>query len=293
MIISLKKLDIFFFAFILLTSLVIVIGWNTVVNPFNLLIIRLAIVLIVLVLIAIDEKTGNKIIQLIRNTYPLILTGYFYQETAFYNKFLFSDFDPLLEKMDFTLFGFQPSLVFSERFSNMLFSELMYFGYFSFYLLIITLVIVFYFFKNDNFLETIFYFTSSLYLFYIFFAFFPSAGPQFYYPWPENALPKAYFFDKIMHIIQHVGEQPTGAFPSSHVGISIIFLILVRKASELVYWISIPIVFLLILATVYIKAHFVVDVIGGVLFVPVVLYLSKRIYEIIPEKSFKALLGKE
>lgn len=290
MIITLKKLDIFFFAFVLFTSLLIVVGWSKVVNPLELLMVRLAIILVAFLLLVIDKKTENKIIRIIRYTYPLILTGYFYQETAFYNKFLFSDLDPLLEKMDFVLFGSQPSLVFSEYFSNLLISELMYFGYFSFYLLIITLVMVFYFFKNDKFHEVVFYFTSSLYLFYLFFVFFPSAGPQFYYSWPENALPKAYIFDKLMHIIQHVGEQPTGAFPSSHVGISIIFLILIRKASVLVYWISIPIVFLLILATVYIKAHFVVDVIGGVLFAPIFLYLSKRIYRSIPEKSLKSFL---
>ncbi len=287
MIFYLKKLDIFFFTFVLLTSLLIVAGWSKVVNPIELLTVRVVIILVVFVLLAIDKKTENRIIQLIRNTYPLILTGYFYQETAFYNKFLFSDLDPLLEKVDFALFGFQPSLIFSERATSLLFSELMYFGYFSFYLLIITFVMVFYFFKNDKFLETVFYFTSSFYLFYLFFAFISSAGPQFYYPSPENVLPKAFIFDKIMHFIQHVGEQPTGAFPSSHVGISIIFLILMRKASELIYWISIPIVFLLILATIYIKAHFVVDVIGGILFAPIILYLSKQIYGIIPEKQFK------
>ena len=287
MIFSLKKLDIFFFVFILLTSLLIMVGWNKAENPLDLLLIRLVIVLAVFVLLAIGEKTQSKIIHLVRNVYPLILSGYFYQETAFYNKFLFSNFDPLLEKMDFALFGFQPSLIFSERFSNLLFSELMYFGYFSFYLLIISLVLVFYFFKNKKFVETVFYFTASFYLFYLFFAFFPSAGPQFYYSSPENILPEAYFFDKIMHFIQVVGEQPTGAFPSSHVGISIIFLVLIRKVSVSVFWISMPIVFLLILATVYIKAHFVVDVICGILFVPVILYLSKLIYGIIPEKAFR------
>jgi len=283
----LKKLDLFFFAYILLTSLLIITTWNTAVNPVDLMINRIAIILVIFVLLTIENKSESKIIQLIRNTYPLILSGYFYKETAFYNKFLFSDLDPLLEKMDYALFGFQPSLLFSERYSNLFFSELMYFGYFSFFILIITLVLVFYFFKKDKFTETVFYFTSSIYLFYLIFAFFPSAGPQFYYPSPENELPKAYLFDKVMHIIQIVGEEPTGAFPSSHVGVSIIFLILIRKVSVLVYQISVPIVFLLILATVYIKAHFVVDIIGGILFAPVVLYLSKQIYRVILEKSFK------
>ena len=288
--ISLKKLDIFFFAYLILTSLLIIAGWNKAVNPLDLLMIRLVIVLGIFVLLAIEKKTTSKIVQLIRYTYPLILSGYFYQETAFYNKLFFSNLDPLLEKLDFALFGFQPSLIFSERASSLLFSELMYFGYFSFYILIIIFVVVFYFFKNDEFIKTVFYFSASFYLFYLFFAFFPSAGPQFYYPSPENVLPKAFIFDKIMHFIQYIGEQPTGAFPSSHVGISIIYLMLVRKASVTIYWISIPIVFLLILATVYIKAHFVVDVIGGVLFAPIFLFLSKRIYWSISEKSLKGFL---
>ena len=86
-----------------------------------------------------------------------------------------------------------------------------------------------------------------------------------------------------MHFIQQTAEQPTGAFPSSHVGISLIILIMSRKKAPLFYKIALPLTIILILSTVYIKAHYLVDVIGAIVVSPFVLYLSHVFYNL----SFK------
>ncbi len=286
--ISFSKLDILFFAFVFVTSLLIFAGWNTATNPLELIGIRFAITAIVLLLIATENKTDNKLIYFLRNVYPVVLSGYFYQETAFYNKLFFSNFDSLLEHLDFIFFGQQLSLTFSEAMPNLVFSELMYFSYFSFYLLIFFCLIVFYFQKKENFVKAVFYLAASLYLFYLLFAVFPSTGPQFYFTVPENLLPNAYLFDKIIHFVQEVGEQPTGAFPSSHVGLSIIILIISYKNAKLFFNIALPFTILITLATVYIKAHFLVDVIGGILFAPALYYFSRYLFRIIPEIKIKS-----
>ena len=286
---SFIKLDLVFFAFVFVTSLLILAGWNTVTNPLELIMIRLAITAIVLLFIVADHKTDNKIISFLRNVYPVVLGGYFYQETAFYNKLLFTDFDPLLEQLDFILFGQQPSLTFSETVPNLVFSELMYISYFSFYLLIFFCLVVFYFQKKENLVKAVFYLSASQYLFYLLFALFPSAGPQFYFAVPKNILPDAYLFNKIIKFIQEFGEQPTGAFPSSHVGLSIIILFISYKKVKLLFNVALPFTILITLATVYIKAHFLVDVIGGILFAPALYYLSGYLFRIIPEIKIKSI----
>ena len=78
-----------------------------------------------------------------------------------------------------------------------------------------------------------------------------------------------------------MGERPAAAFPSSHVGIACILLYLASKFSrELLKW-FIPIGTLLVLSTIYIKAHYVIDVIGGFLSVPIIYWISSQAYSTI------------
>ncbi len=260
-------------------------GWQSATNPLELLLIRAIMLVAIIGLICFAEKHKSSFIFLLRQTYALILSGYFYSETVFYNKLIFNNIDPLLEKIEYYVFGMQVSVQFSEIITNKLFSELMYLSYFSFYLLIASFTLLLFFKSKNTFAKAVFQLSASLYIFYIIFAVFPSAGPQFYFLFPENSLPDAYLFDNIMHFIQKVAEQPTAAFPSSHVGVSVIILILSRKILPKFYIFILPIVFLLTLSTVYIKAHYAIDVIAAILIAPIVLYWSNILYRIIPNKS--------
>ena len=276
----LKKIDYLFFGYVFITSILLFFSWNDSSNSLELLITRGLIVAGSLGIIYLNLRIKNKVLDLIRNVYPIILSGYFYSETVFYNKFIWQNLDQKLIDVDQNIFGFQPSLVFSETFSSKWFSELMYFGYFSFYLLIIGFVIITYYKLKDESDALIFKFSAAMFLFYLIFGIFPAAGPQFYLPSPEKDLPVAFVFDKIMHFIQANAEQPTAAFPSSHVGVSIIILLLLRKRIPKYFKIAIPFVCILILSTVYIKAHYAVDVLGGIIIAPIILYLASVLYRL-------------
>lgn len=279
--IQLKKIDVLFLSYVFITTILILLTWNNTGKSLELLIIRGIMVLISLSLIYFDTKFKSTLLNLARNCYPILFSLHFYTETVFFNKLFFPNLDSYLMHLDYLIFGFQPSLSFSVYFSNPYFSELMYIGYFSFYLLIISFVLISYFkLKNDADL-LFFKFTACMLLFYLFFSFFPAAGPQFYFPLPEKNLPSAFVFNKIMHFLQQV-EQPTGAFPSSHVGISLTIVFLMRKRFPLFIKIIIPFVIILLLSTVYIKAHYVVDVIGALLFTPIFLYIAGLLYKKIP-----------
>lgn len=261
-----------------MSSILMLLVWGE--NSILLLGTRIILVPLIFTLIYFDQKGKNFLIGLLRSTYPLILSGYFYSETYFYNQVFMENIDPQLISWELNLFGMQPSLLFAETFSSPLFSELMYFGYFTFYLLIMFFTINMLFKKREIFKETIFKLTTSLYIFYTIFCFIPSAGPQFFFPFPENQVPDGFLFHKIMLFIQDTAEHPTGAFPSSHVGISVIILILSWKHSRAFFNWAWPFVILLILSTVYIKAHYAIDTIAGLLIAPFVLYLSDFLYYI-------------
>ena len=279
--IQFKKIDILFFSYVIITTILLLFSWYKIDNSLVLFLTRGLIVTISISLIYFDSKVKSTVLNLIRNCYPIVFSLHFYTETVFYNKLFFNNLDQLLIDWDFQIFGFQPSVKFSEYFSSPFFSEFMYFGYFALYILIIGFVFTAFFKLKNETEELLFKLAASMLLFYLFFCFFPAAGPQFYFSSPEKELPTAFVFDKIMHFLQKA-EQPTGAFPSSHVGISLIILILFRKRVPLFFKISIPFVLLLILSTVYIKAHYAVDAIAGILFAPIILYLGNILYKKIP-----------
>ena len=73
------------------------------------------------------------------------------------------------------------------------------------------------------------------------------------------------FFYQMVTDAHNAGERPTAAFPSSHVGVSTILLLLlwrVGNTRRLLLWLT-PFYVLLCLSTVYIYAHYVIDVFGG------------------------------
>lgn len=81
-----------------------------------------------------------------------------------------------------------------------------------------------------------------------------------------------------MHLVVKYGETETGAFPSSHVGMTIIFLILIWKNFRKYFNILLIPVFLLILSTVYLKAHYAIDIIAGGISGVLFYVLSLRTY---------------
>lgn len=277
---SLKKIDFLFFTYLLISTLFLVLARNQHTSSLMLLFVRGLFVSGIFGIIYLDTKKQHPLLKLLRTAYPILLSGYFYSETVFYNKLLFGNIDPLLANLDAVIFGMQPSVEFSAYFSNKLLSEIMYFGYFSFYLLILGFTLYIFIKKSPHFNKAVFQLSASLYIFYFVFCLIPSAGPQFYFSYPENVLPNAWLFDDIMHFIQQTAEQPTGAFPSSHVGVSLILLILSKKYAPAFFRIAWPVVIILILSTVYIKAHYAIDVIGGIIFAPAILFLSDLCYNL-------------
>ena len=273
------KIDSLFIGFLLITTILLVFSWNQTENVVELLIIRGIVFILSIGFILLNPIIKSSIFNLFRNIYPVLFAGYFYTETVHYNKLFFDNLDPLFIQLDEWLFGFQPSLEFSNYFSSPWFAELMYFGYFSFYFIILGFVFITYIKRKEFFLESTFKVAFSLLFFYFIFALFPSAGPQFYFDVAERAVPNnGFIFQDMIHAIQAGAEQPTGAFPSSHVGVTIVILLLSKKIMPLFYKICVPITILLILSTVYIKAHYAVDAIAGFLIAPFVLYLSDFMY---------------
>ena len=99
-------------------------------------------------------------------------------------------------------------------------------------------------------------------------------------------------FYKLVADAQASGERPTAAFPSSHVGMSTIcMLLLFHLRQKRLLFVLLPVYVFLCAATVYIQAHYLVDVfagwVSGVAVFLLLLAVSKKISNFAPQYSHK------
>lgn len=275
-----KPVDIATILYLLITGLFIAFYYHKIECPNIHLLSRILVISTIFVIIYFFEKFPTRFFKFFRHFYPLLLLGFVYSETDALNNVFSQNLDPFFANLEFNIFHCQPSILFYQHFPNMWFIELMNFAYFSYFPLIFTLCFWLYTHHKEAFHKSIFIICSSFFMYYVVFILLPVAGPQFYFKSPDNHVPQAYIFSNIMHTINCMAEKPTAAFPSSHVGVICILWLLSFKFARNLLKYFLPVGLLLIFSTVYIKAHYVIDVFGGIISGPIFFYLNTLIYDI-------------
>lgn len=272
--------DIITLVYALFTGVYVLIFLSKIPNAGELLLNRLIIIAVLFLFVAWSTK--SRIGSLFRFMYPLSLTAYWYPETYFLNNgVLVPNLDGFFNHLDYLFFSSYPAMEFSVLLPQAWFSELMYFGYFAYYIMFIFISFYFFFKLRKEADSVIFRVLCSFLLFYVIFIFVPVSGPQFYFP-TESDVPDGYLFSKLMRSIQDAGEQATGAFPSSHVGLCLIYMYIFYKYLRKCFFCILPVAILLIASTVYIKAHYLIDVVGAFVLTPPIWLLSGFILKCIP-----------
>ena len=250
----------------------------------NFMLTRIIFVFAFIFSLVIKNKISYNFFQLLQNILFFALMTFLYKETAMLNTLIFPKIDEFLSNLDQTIFNFQPSIEFSKHFNSLFFSELFYFGYFCYYLLPLVVFGILYKFLPQKIEEFGFILITSFLLYYFIFIIIPAEGPQFYFTFPDNYIEAQGIFGNAIKLIQKNGEAPTAAFPSSHVGISwiVIFWLYQNFRKSVKYFL--PFVILLMFSTVYIKAHYFVDVVAGFLTAPIVFFLTFKFYKFLNRK---------
>lgn len=281
--IYLNPIDRITLFYLLFTLIFIVIAWNGLENKWFPVVLRLAVVCSIFSMGYYQISFSGKILKFVRYAYPLVLIIYLYPETDLFNNILFEDQDLFFYRAEEQLFGFQPSLIFHDRFPQLWINEMMSFGYFSYYLIIFLSCLILYLKDTDQFYRITFIVISSFYIYYLIFIILPVAGPQYFIPPPDNEVPQAYFFSRLIKLVQECGERPTGAFPSSHVGVIVIILWYTYIYLKKWFVIFFPVSIVLILSTVYLKAHYLIDVLAAFVTLPLFILAGNRLFRILKE----------
>lgn len=218
----------------------------------------------------------------------MALLSWWYPDTYALNS-LFPSLDHVFASWEQAVCGCQPALLFSRALPQWWAGELMCLGYAAYYPMIAA-VMFFYLFwhRGRDLAKAAWVVLASFFAYYTIYIFVPVAGPQYYYPaagldqiaagvFPQMGhwfathtacLPTPGWDGGLFHqavaAAHAAGERPTAAFPSSHVGVStVVMLLALRTRCRWLTAVLAPLYVLLCLSTVYILAHYAVDVVAG------------------------------
>ena len=296
---AVEKLNLLYNLF---TTLLIIIFFNRLNDPQAMLLGRFFIAFATFAVIYVYTKFPSMATRLLRVVSQMALLSYWYPDTFEFNR-IFPNLDHLFATLESDLFGCQPALLFDQVCSGLFWREAFNRGYWLYYPMI-ALVSFYYFCCRPKEAERCtFVIMASFFLYYIVYIFLPVAGPQFYFPvigeeiaaagpYPElgdyfNLHPeitiaqegKGGLFTELVGMAQGAGERPTAAFPSSHIGVTTILVMLAYRAKKWLFAVMFPVYVLLCCATVYIKAHYLVDAIAGLVTGVLVYYLTTWLYK--------------
>ena len=274
-------------AYILFTSAIVLFTSTKMANPEAMIWGRIRVGTMTIALWIVYRMLPCKLTMFMRVGAQMALLAWWYPDTFELNR-LFPNLDHVLATWEQQLFGFQPALIFARTFSSPIISELMDCGYVSYFPMIATIILFYFFRRYDEFQRTVFVILASFFTYYVIFDLVPVVGPTFYYKAiglhnaAQGVFPNVHdyfnlhqecltspgyaqgFFYDLVEDAKAAGERPTAAFPSSHVGVATICMLFACQAKNRTLLLSLlPFYVFLCMATVYIQAHYAIDVVAG------------------------------
>lgn len=276
-------------AYLAFTLFMVFFTYTKVVNPEAMIWGRVRIVVVTLAMWGVYRMVPCRATKFARIAVQMALLSWWYPDTYELNRLL-PNLDHVFARIEQDIFGCQPALLFAKAMPWTVISELMDMGYASYYPMIALAAVYYFIWKYNEFERAAFVIMASFFAYYVIFVLVPVTGPTFYYKavgidqiatgiFPNvhdyfnthtECLPSPGYTDGIFYQLvedaKAAGERPTAAFPSSHVGISTVIMLLVwHTKNRRLFYFMIPFYAFLCMATVYIQAHYAIDAIAGLI----------------------------
>ena len=289
--------------YLLMTVVMMVIQWDMLQNAEEMIKGRIQFILVTLAVWGVYRLLPCRLTLFARIAVQMLFLSWWYPDTYELNRTL-PNLDHVFASWEQTLFGCQPALLFSQKVSWGWFSELMCMGYVSYFPLMAVLLLYYFVKRYEEFEKAAFVILASFFAYYVIYILLPVTGPQFYYlaagtdkiaagvfPDLGNWFLTHYermatpgwsdgIFHQVLNLAHDAGERPTAAFPSSHVGITTIDVLLaLHTRSRRLTGFILPFYILMCFATVYIYAHYAIDVLAGLATGVVFYFVTTKVYQ--------------
>jgi len=238
-------------------------------------------------------KSISKVSKFIRFWYVIFVIILFFKEIYLIMiSFEPSFYDDLLIKIDYWIFGIQPAQ-FLYQYKSRLLTEILQITYSLFYLMPVIFGLDLYLRKRfDEFKYSLFVIFFGFYLSFIGYLILPAIGPRFTLFNFQNLntdLP-GLFFTNVLRDLINLGESipkeavnpafiaQRDAFPSGHTELILLIVYLSHKLKSKSFYFYLPYAILMIFSTIYLRYHYVIDIIGGFIFAVVTVLITNWIY---------------
>jgi membrane-associated phospholipid phosphatase len=248
------------------------------------------------------NRTQSKLLAYVHDWYVPPVVFFSFKELYFMIKPIHfgRDYDDLLIAIDRWMFGVNPT-EWLMQFSHPLLTEVLQIAYTSFYFLFLILGYEYYR-RHDRDLFHYFMFTCvfGFFLSYLGYFFLPAVGPRFTlhdFPSLDLELPGLFLTPYLRWFVNAGGSVPMGVpndiaiagaqrdvFPSGHTMMTLVLMHLSAKYEARSRYFILGIGTLLIIATVYQRYHYVIDLVGGALFMVICVVMSPRVYAMMKRK---------
>jgi membrane-associated phospholipid phosphatase len=247
--------------------------------------VLLNIVMIAVVLLAVFviRDRAPLVARLARNLYPMALFFPMYEQAGSINHIVFPGFlNPLVRQVEESIFGFQPAIVFAQKFPQKWLAEYMHFAYSTYYLLFPGLGVFLCLRRTKTeLLDYMFSLCVVMYVCFLFYIFLPVRDPCY----EIGDAPGNGPFTWIMTGIYRHLEVQGAAFPSSHVAAAAVVLYYTFRCARAALWAVGPIVISLMVATVYCRYHYAIDVLAGLATATILIALCRKMNPDLRRKS--------
>lgn len=185
--------------------------------------------------------------------------------------------DHTLIQMDYRLFGQHPT-AWLQRWHHPLVTEIMQWSYLGYYFLPLLVPYALHRAGKDRRIdEYITIILTAFYLFYLGNLIFPAYGPRFYLAHLHgDSLQGVWLAERIQHTLNGLEKIQLDAFPSGHAAIIFILMYYTLKHTRKLFWGILPVCVALLFSTVYLRLHYVVDIIAGLMVAVLVLWVFGR-----------------
>lgn len=204
-------------------------------------------------------------IKVLRDWYPVPLFGILFKEVELLAAVIGDwSLTERIQQLEQLIFGGQPAEYLSELLPWVPLSEYLHFSYIS-YLAFVPVVggIWYATGRREAFRELILLFSATMATSYVIFILWPVDSPYYLLDPPGGPLAGNFFYE-LVHFVSDRGGARGGAFPSAHVSIAcIVWLVAWTRDRRLALWLT-PLVGGILVATVYGRFHYVLDVVAGV-----------------------------
>jgi len=172
--------------------------------------------------------------------------------------------DAKLIALDRWLTGMNPSL-WLEQFTLPALTEFMQFAYFTYFVYLLILGGILYYQRDFESYWAVMTYSAAGYVFgYVIATLFPVQSPWFTLAGQWHGELVGGPFTALINLIEKYGRVHGAAFPSQHVAGAMAALLGAWRHRRWLFWIFLPFVASMCVSTVYVRNHYVADVLGGI-----------------------------